>query len=110
MTIEAFKPLREVNMRIRITKPAKKFMSDRMIDNVTFNLITLKIACCLGMVMEIESEYSAPEDARGYRYFRVDDFHIFIARRVRSLDELTVDTEGFWKMKRLCLNGATIPI
>jgi len=85
-------------MRIRITKPVKLFMPDRMIDNVTFNLTTLKIAGCLGMVMEIESEYTAPEDARNYRYFHVDDYHLFISRRVRSLDELTVDTEGFWSV------------
>ncbi len=33
-----------------------------------------------------------------------------ISREIKILGPLTLDTEGFWKIKRLCLNGATVPI
>jgi hypothetical protein len=89
---------------MKISTSARNFMQQKGIKDVTFNLIVLSI------VKEIEPVYEAPSDARGFRYFQVEGCHIFISREIKILGPLTLDTEGFWKIKRLCLNGATVPI
>lgn len=98
-------------MNIKISTYARNFMQQKGIKDVTFNLIALKIAgCLLGIVKEIEPAYEAPSDARNFRYSQVEGYNIFISREIKILGTLTVGTEGFWKIKRLCLNGATVPI
>ena len=98
------------SMKFSISNPARKFCMENNIEDVTFNLIEAGVAgCCLGFVKEIQPSYSAPANAAGYRYFRVDGFHVFISRKIRIPGPLTLATEGIWK-KRLCLDGASIPI
>ena len=98
-------------MKISITSSAKKFMEERGIQDVTFRLKVLEAAgCCLGIVKEIEPSYQPAEDATGYRYYQADGNHFFVSRDIRILGPLSVTTEGFWGMKRLALEGATIPL
>ncbi len=86
-------------------------MEERDIRDVTFKLkVMMPSGCCVGIVKEIEPHYSAVENASRYRYFKVEGRHIFISREIKVLGPLTVITEGFWKMKRLSLNGAIVPI
>ena len=98
------------SLKLSISNAARKFCVENAIDDVTFNLIETDIAgCCLGFVKEIQTAYSAPANAAGYRYCQVDGVHIFISRKIRILGLLTLATEGIWK-KKLCLNGASIPL
>ena len=58
-----------VNLKIRISKSAKRFFQEKGIDDVTFNLVESDVAgCCVGFVREIEAVYQAPENASAYRY------------------------------------------
>ena len=78
---------------------------------VTFRLKVFKTAgCCIGMVKEIEPTYKAVENAVNYRYFKVEDKHIYVSRDIRILGPLVLTTEGIWILKRLALDGATIPL
>ena len=99
-----------VNLNLKVSDSAKKFLMEKGIVDVTFNLITADVlGCCIGFVRDIEPDYRAPENASGYRYCRAEGFHVFIAREIRLSNHLTLTTEGLWK-KRLCLTGAGIPI
>ncbi len=98
-------------MNISISPSAKKFMEERGIENVTFNLKVVEPAgCSLGIVKEIEPVYDAVEDASRYRYFQVEGRHVFISLEIKILGPLTITTEGIWKLKRLALTGATVPL
>ena len=98
------------NPNINISKSAKKFLQEKGIEDITFNLIETDVAgCCVGIVKEIEPVHKAPGNAANYRYYQVDGHHIFVARKIKISNLLTLTTEGIWK-KRLCLNGATVPI
>ena len=98
-------------MNISISPSARKFMEERGIEDVSFNLKVMEPAgCCVGIIKEIEPVYEAVEDASGYRYFQVEGRHVFISREIKVLGPLTIITEGIWKMKRLALNGATVPL
>jgi hypothetical protein len=95
---------------VKISKSARKFLQEREIEDVTFNLIEQDVAgCCIGVAKEITPEYKAPIDASNYRYFQAEGRHIFISRRIKILGPLTLSTEGLWK-KRLFLSGASVPI
>ncbi len=95
---------------MKISKSARKFLQEREIEDVTFNLIEQDVAgCCIGVAKEITPEYKAPIDASNYRYFQAEGRHIFISRRIKILGPLTLSTEGLWK-KRLFLSGASVPI
>jgi hypothetical protein len=95
---------------VKISKSARKFLQERNIVDVTFNLIEQNVAgCCIGVAKEIKPEYKAPVNASNYRYVQAEGCHIFISRMIRILGPLTLTTEGLWK-KRLFLSGATIPI
>jgi hypothetical protein len=97
-------------MKLKISKAARKFCIENGIDDVTFNLIETDVAgCCLGFAKEIQPAYLAPANAAGYRYYQVDGYHVFISRKIRIAGPLTLATEGIWK-KRLCLDGAFIPL
>lgn len=97
-------------LNIKISKSAKKFIRQKGIEDVTFNLFEAEVAgCCVGVVKEITPEYKAPVDASGYRYCRVEDFHIFIARKIKILGPMKLTTEGLFK-KRLFLLGTNPPI
>ncbi len=98
-------------MKISISTSAKKFMKKRDIEDVTFKLKVVTLTgCCLGIVKEIEPTYEAVENASNYRYFKAEGKHIFVSRAIRILGPLTLTTEGFWKMRRLALDGATVPL
>ena len=95
---------------MKISKSAKKYIQERDIEDVTFNLIEQDVAgCCIGIAKEIKPVYKAPADASNYRYFHTEGCHIFISRKVKILGPLTLTTEGLWK-KQLFLSGATVPI
>ena len=85
-------------------------MKKHGITDVTFNLKVFTASGCCGIVKEIEPVYEAVEDARGYRYYHVEDKHVFLSRDIKVLGPLTLTTEGVWKMRRLALDGVTIPI
>ena len=66
-------------LKATISKSAKKFIKEKKIKDVTFNLIESDVAgCCVGIVKDIEPVYKAPNDASGYRYCQTEGFHIFI--------------------------------
>jgi len=99
-----------VNFNLKVSDSAKNFFKEKGIVDVTFNLVESDVAgCCIGFVREIEPVYCAPENASGYRYCQAEGYHVFISRKIRLSNRLTLTTEGLWK-KRLCLSGATIPI
>ena len=96
---------------IAITRSAKKFISEKGIKDVTFDLnVMTPSGCCLGIVKEIEPVYREASKQTDYRMFKAGDTHVFVSRDIRILGELTLTTEGIWKSKRLALNGATIPL
>ena len=98
-------------MKIEISNSARKFLEENGIEDVTFNLLEADVkGCCLGIVKEIVPNYVAPRDASNYRYYRADDFNIFISRYIKILGPLTLITEGFWKLKRLSIDGVTVPL
>ena len=98
------------NPIIKISEAAKRFFKQKGIEDVTFNLIEAEVAgCCVGIVKEIEPVYKAPINAAAYRYFQVDGYHIFVSRRIKISNSLTLTTEGLLK-KRLHLSGAIVPI
>jgi len=98
------------NLNIKISKSARKFLLNKGIEDVTFDLFEAEVAgCCVGVVKEIKPEYKAPDDASGYRYCRVEDYHIFIARKIKILGPLKLTTEGLFK-KQLFLLGTNPPI
>ena len=78
-------------------------MQKKGITDVAFNLCRAEPK---GVLMTIEPTYQAPTDASGYRYFMVDGYHIFVARKIKILGPLTLTTEGIWKFKQLSLDGA----
>ena len=72
-------------MNIKISNKAKKFIQERKIKDVTFNLKELDVSgCCVGVVKEIEPEYNAPKDASGYKYIQADVYHVFISRKIKK--------------------------
>ena len=91
---------------IQISASARRFIEERRIEDITFDLIQPETLHRKKYVNEIEARYIAPADARGYRYFRVENYHIFISRKIKIFDELKLCTEGIWWMKRIYLNGA----
>ena len=94
------------NVNVKISRSAKKFIREHGIKDVCFNLIECDVAgCCIGMVKDIEPEYRAPSDAQDYRYFKVEDFYIFISRKIKILGPLKLTTEGLFN-KKLSLHGA----
>jgi len=98
------------NLNIKISSSAKKFICERDIEDVTFNLIEQDVAgCCIGIAKEIKPVYKTPANASNYRYVQVEGYHFFISRKIKILGPLTLTTEGLWK-KRLFLSGATVPI
>ena len=98
------------NVNVKISRSAEKFIRENGIKDVTFNLFESDVAgCCVGIVKDIIPEYCAPSDAQGYRYFCVEDFYIFVSRKIKILGPLKLTTEGLFK-KKLCLLGAIPPI
>jgi len=89
--------------KITLSASARRFMQQRGIKDVAFDLL---YAGGAGIINEIEPVYQAPADASGYRYFQVEGFHIFVSREIKILGPLKLSTQGFWKMKRLLLEGA----
>ena len=86
-------------------------MEKRDIQDVTFNLkVVQPSGCCVGIVKEIEPTYKAVENATNYRYFQADGKHVFVSRDIKILGPLTLTAEGFWNIRRLSLNGATVPL
>jgi hypothetical protein len=95
---------------MKISKSANKFILERNIEDVTFNLIEQEIAgCCVGVAKEIIPVYEAPANASNYRYIKTEGCHVFISRKIKIIGPLTLTTEGLFK-KRLYLSGAIVPI
>lgn len=96
---------------IAIKPSAKKFMQEKGIEDVTFYLrVEEPAGCCIGIIKEIEPLYEAVKDASRYRYFQAEGKHVFVSKDIKIMGPLTLVTEGFWKMKRLALRGATVPL
>jgi hypothetical protein len=99
------------NKKMSIRPAAKRFMDEKGIEDVTFNLrVEEPAGCCVGIIKEIEPLYEAVKDASRYRYFQAEGKHVFISKDIKILGPLILTTEGFWKMKRLALRGATVPL
>jgi hypothetical protein len=100
-----------VGKPIFISRSAKKFMEEKGIEDVTFDLrVEEPAGCCVGIIKEIEAHYKAVKDASRYLYFQGEGKHVFVSKEIKILGPLTLTTEGFWKIKRLALRGATIPL
>lgn len=98
-------------INISISSSAKKFIMEKGITDITFDLEIIEPAgCSLGIVKEIEPVYRAAENADQYFCIEAENIRIYISRQIKILGPLWLTTEGFWKMKRLNLSGATIPI
>ena len=98
-------------MALKISASAKKYMDERGIRDVTFKLLQYRAAgCCIGIVKDIEAYHEAPANARNFRYFHIDDYHVFISRAIKILGPIEISLHGFWNMKRLALKGAGIPL
>ncbi|MFC1884942.1 hypothetical protein ACFL2O_09230 [Thermodesulfobacteriota bacterium] len=96
---------------ISISRSAQKLIDEKGIKDVTFDMKVMTPAgCCVGIIKEIEPEYKEASDPKGYRMYKAGDTHVFVSREIRILGALTLTTEGFWKSKRLALNGATVPL
>ena len=80
------------------------------INEATFNVVVYNIKSPVGYVKEIEGTYESPADARHHKYYYIDGHHIYISRDVRIFGPLTITLEGFWKLNRLALDGAGVPI
>jgi hypothetical protein len=94
-----------------ITKAAKKYMEKHGIRDVTFKLVHYNpVGCCIGIVKEIEAYPGAPDNACHYKYLQADGYHVFISRAIRILGPLSLTMHGFWRFKRLGLEGAGIPL
>ena len=78
------------------------------VTDVTFNLIEYDIPNTMGIIKEIEPLYHAPENATGYRFFRLEKVCVFIDRNIEIIGPIVLKTEGFWA-KRLVLGGAKTP-
>ena len=68
------------------------------------------VGCCVGIVKEIEPTYQAVKNASNYRFLMAEGKKIYISRDIKIVGPLTLTTEGFWKIKRLALDGVIIPI
>jgi hypothetical protein len=99
-----------IGKNIPISPSAVKFMEERGIEDVTFNLIEEPVGCCIGIVKEIEPVYEAVENASQYLYFHTKGKHVFVSREIKIIGPLALITEGFWKIKRLALSGVTVPL
>lgn len=97
-------------MKIEMSTRARRFVAARQVSDVTFRLQMVDVRGSFGLVKEIETLYAAPADASHFRYVRVEDLHIFIARDIKILGPLRLDTEGCWWARRLVLHGATVPL
>ena len=98
-------------MQVSISPSARKFMQAHQIDCVTFKLKEMEPAgCCVGIVKEIEPSFDRPPNTDRYRHFQAEGKDIYIYRDIKIIGSLRVTTEGFWKMRRLALNGVTIPL
>ncbi|MBN1930607.1 MAG: hypothetical protein JW786_03240 [Desulfobacterales bacterium] len=98
-------------INISISSSAKNFIMKRGITDITFDLEILEPAgCSLGIVKEIEPAYRAAENVDRYYYTEVENIRIYISRQIKIVGPLRLTTEGFWKLKRLYLSGATIPL
>ena len=78
------------------------------ITDVTFNLIEYDIPNTMGIIKEMEPVYHAPENATGYRFFRLGKICVFIDRNIEIIGPIVLKTEGFWE-KRLVLGGGKTP-
>ena len=100
-----------VKMQITIKPSARKYMQKHQIECVTFKMKMCEpMGCCVGIVKEIESVPESPPNASHYRYFQCEGKHIYVYRDIKILGPLTITTEGLWRLKRLSLDGATIPL
>ena len=98
-------------MEIAVSSSARKFMKERGIQNVIFDLKIIEPArCSIGIVKEIEPCYEPVKNKAKYFCLQVEGRRVFISKELRILGPLTLATEGFWKMKRLALIGATVPL
>ena len=98
-------------MALEITNAAKRYLKKHGIRDVTFRLVHYEpVGCCVGIVKEIEAYHGAPENACHYKYFHTDGVHVFVSRAIRILGPLSLTMHGFWKFRRLGLNGAGIPL
>ena len=98
------------NLKIKISKSARRFLHEKGVEDITFNLIEIDVAgCCIGVAKEIVPVYEAPPNASGYRYAQVDGHTVYVARKIKVMNPLTLSTEGIFR-KQLCLEGALVPI
>ena len=83
-------------------------MEEMGITDVTFNLIEYDVPNTMGIIKEIEPVYHAPENATGYRFFRMGKICVFIDRNIVITGPIVLKTEGFFG-KKLALGGAKTP-
>jgi len=95
-------------VNVEISKPAKIFIQNIGITDVTFKLVELDIRCAMGIIKEVRPFYQAPADASDYKYFRKGNLSVFIDREVIINGPLVLKTSRFLN-KKLALSGAKAP-
>ena len=93
-----------IEPKIRITPGAANFIEKMAITDITFDIIEMNLGGILGIVKEIAPFYETPEDASGYRFFKIGELTIFIHRKIEIFGPLVLKTEGLWT-KQLVLTG-----
>ncbi len=95
-------------MGFAISKSGEKLIQDSGITDVTFKLIEIDIRGAMGIIKEIRPFYQAPIDASNYKYFRKENFSVFIDREIIITGPLVLKTSGLLN-KQLYLSGVKAP-
>ena len=92
---------------ITISEQAKAWLQDRG------GALTLRYStrhgCCGGSMSLPVADPEAPKDAEGYTRHKIGDLDIYIAKNVAADgQEIRIGLEGFWKWRRLTVDGVEI--
>lgn len=92
--------------RVDISEAAKQWLRARGGD------VTLRHArrhgCCGGSVDIPVADPHAPADPKRYTHTRIDGLDVYIAPALRAAEPVRVGLEGFWRWRRLTVEGAAL--
>ena len=97
-------------MKIRITSRAKKYLEAKNVNTIVLKLVELSVAETVGVAREVQVDFELPEDKDKYGCFNVDNYEIFVDRRLEAIGDVVIKKQGFWKFSSLYADGFRIPI